>query len=83
MTDEAADVLRVPPPTVSDEGLRGNHSVLGEIRGIGLLAGVELRPPTGDDGRAFARDVLNGLVDHGVLAGLTGPRGDALKIRPR
>ena len=34
------------------------------------------------NGRAFAHDVLDGLVEHGVLAGLTGPRGDVLKIRP-
>jgi 4-aminobutyrate aminotransferase-like enzyme len=26
--------------------------------------------------------VLNDLAEHGVLAGLTGPRGDVLKIRP-
>ncbi len=26
--------------------------------------------------------MLNGLAEHGVLAGLTGPRGDVLKIRP-
>ena len=63
-------------------GLREKHSALGEIRGLGLLAGVDLRAPAGTDGRAFARDVLDGLAGHGVLAGLTGPRGDVLKIRP-
>ncbi len=55
---------------------------LGEIRGLGLLAGVDLRAPAGTDARAFARDVLNGLAEHGVLAGLTGPHADVLKIRP-
>ena len=43
---------------------------------------MDLRAPAGTDGRAFARDVLNGLAAHGGLAGLTGPRGDVLKIKP-
>jgi 4-aminobutyrate aminotransferase-like enzyme len=48
---------------------------LGEVRGTGLLAGVDLRSP---DPRAL----LENLVAQGVLAGLTGPRGDVLKVRP-
>ncbi len=61
--------------------LRATHPVIGEVRGFGLIAGVDLIPPTGD-ARAFAKDVLEGLRDRGVLAGSTGPRGGVLKVRP-
>jgi 4-aminobutyrate aminotransferase-like enzyme/Ser/Thr protein kinase RdoA (MazF antagonist) len=50
--------------------------LLGEVRGTGLLAGVDL--PSRDQ----ARTVLENLVGHGVLAGLTGPNGTVLKLRP-
>jgi 4-aminobutyrate aminotransferase-like enzyme/Ser/Thr protein kinase RdoA (MazF antagonist) len=67
--------------------LAAGHPVLGEIRGVGLIAGVDLRPSgrPGDDSRdrrAFAKAVLEGLVHHHVLAGLTGPGGATLKVRP-
>jgi 4-aminobutyrate aminotransferase-like enzyme/Ser/Thr protein kinase RdoA (MazF antagonist) len=61
-------------------GLRAlarTHEAVGEVRGTGLLVGVDLRL-----GRDHARGVLAGLVDRGVLAGLTGPSGDVLKVRP-
>ncbi|MFZ0001048.1 MAG: hypothetical protein WAK76_16260, partial [Trebonia sp.] len=32
--------------------------------------------------RAFARALLDALRDHHVLAGLTGPDGTVLKVRP-
>jgi len=49
---------------------------IGEVRGIGLLVGVELDTPD------RARDVVNALRAKGVLIGRTGPRDDVLKIRP-
>lgn len=54
--------------------LADGEPLLGAVRGIGLLAGVDIRESP--------RALLELLVDHGVLAGLTGPRGDVLKIRP-
>ncbi|MCD4533437.1 aminotransferase class III-fold pyridoxal phosphate-dependent enzyme [Nocardioides sp. cx-169] len=56
--------------------LAATHDAVGEVRGSGLLAGLDL------PGRDLAREVLAGLVAHGVLAGLTGPGGDVLKVRP-
>jgi 4-aminobutyrate aminotransferase-like enzyme len=50
--------------------------LLGAVRGTGLLAGVDL------PSREQAGAVLEGLVGQGVLAGLTGPHGTVLKIRP-
>jgi 4-aminobutyrate aminotransferase-like enzyme/aminoglycoside phosphotransferase len=58
-------------------GLATTHEVLGEVRGTGLMAGIDLRC-----GRDQARDVRDGLVERDVLAGLTGPGGDVLKVRP-
>jgi 4-aminobutyrate aminotransferase-like enzyme/Ser/Thr protein kinase RdoA (MazF antagonist) len=58
------------------------HPAMGPVRGTGLVAGIDLQAPGGRSERDFARDVLNGLVAHGVLAGLSGPAGTVLKVRP-
>jgi 4-aminobutyrate aminotransferase-like enzyme/Ser/Thr protein kinase RdoA (MazF antagonist) len=47
-----------------------------EVRGRGLLVGVQLTGP-----EAAAR-VVDRLREAGILIGRTGPRGDVLKIRP-
>jgi 4-aminobutyrate aminotransferase-like enzyme/Ser/Thr protein kinase RdoA (MazF antagonist) len=56
--------------------LRARHPSIVEVRGTGLLVGVELDDPD----RASA--VVDAMRDAGVLIGRTGPRGDVLKIRP-
>ncbi len=91
------DVLeneRIPErtPTVGDHvrarlrDLAGHDARLGEVRGTGLIAGIEITgPPDARDlasRRAFARQLLNALRDQHVLAGLTGPDGTVLKVRP-
>jgi 4-aminobutyrate aminotransferase-like enzyme/Ser/Thr protein kinase RdoA (MazF antagonist) len=64
--------------------LKGRHAAIGDVRGAGLLLGVELV----DDGATrtpapgLARAILNGMRDRGVLIGTTGPLGNVLKIRP-
>jgi 4-aminobutyrate aminotransferase-like enzyme len=50
--------------------------VLGDVRAMGLVAGVDVVD------RPTAHRLLQALVAHGALAGLTGPRGDVLKVRP-
>ncbi|MFC8511787.1 aminotransferase class III-fold pyridoxal phosphate-dependent enzyme [Streptomyces sp. NPDC057257] len=62
--------------------LQAAHPALAAVRGHGLIAGIELSPTTGRDGRAFAEEVLAGLTERRVLAGLTGPHGTVLKVRP-
>jgi 4-aminobutyrate aminotransferase-like enzyme/Ser/Thr protein kinase RdoA (MazF antagonist) len=62
--------------------LAAQHPMLGEVRGNGLLAGVDLHTDTVENPRALARSVLDRLVGCGVLAGVTGPHGNVLKIRP-
>jgi 4-aminobutyrate aminotransferase-like enzyme/Ser/Thr protein kinase RdoA (MazF antagonist) len=53
----------------------GKPDVL-EVRGTGLLAGVQLSSPE------LAARVADDLREQGVLVGLTGKRDDVLKIRP-
>ncbi|KIF79537.1 hypothetical protein QR77_37520 [Streptomyces sp. 150FB] len=62
--------------------LAADEPLLGEVRGTGLLAGVDVASHGGATSREVARSVLESLVGRGVLAGLTGPRGDVLKVRP-
>jgi 4-aminobutyrate aminotransferase-like enzyme/Ser/Thr protein kinase RdoA (MazF antagonist) len=49
---------------------------IGEVRGRGLLVGVELETPE------LAEDVVNRLRAAGVLINRTGPHENVLKIRP-
>jgi 4-aminobutyrate aminotransferase-like enzyme/Ser/Thr protein kinase RdoA (MazF antagonist) len=59
---------------------------LGEVRGRGLVAGLDLvgPSPSGDRAarRSFARALVEALRRRHVLAGLTGPDGTVLKVRP-
>jgi 4-aminobutyrate aminotransferase-like enzyme/Ser/Thr protein kinase RdoA (MazF antagonist) len=63
--------------------LAGRDTRLGEVRGSGQMTGIDLlgRPDT-DDRRIFARSLLDAIRDQQVLAGLTGPGGTVLKVRP-
>ncbi len=64
--------------------LAGHHEPVGDVRGTGLLIGVELvadrssREPAG----RLATDVAEALRDRGVLVGTTGRDGNVIKIRP-
>jgi 4-aminobutyrate aminotransferase-like enzyme/Ser/Thr protein kinase RdoA (MazF antagonist) len=58
------------------ERMTRDHPEIVEVRGLGLLVGVEL------DGPERTNMVMNAMRDAGVLVGRTGTRGDALKIRP-
>ncbi|HEY2803457.1 MAG TPA: aminotransferase class III-fold pyridoxal phosphate-dependent enzyme, partial [Actinomycetota bacterium] len=61
--------------------LTKRHALVSDVRGRGLLIGVELRE---DDRPATetAAAVSNGMRERGVLIGTTGPEGNVLKIRP-
>jgi 4-aminobutyrate aminotransferase-like enzyme len=58
------------------EALRGRYTSVTEVRGRGLLVGVELSSD------ALAEEVVNRLRDGGILIGRTGRLGNVLKIRP-
>ena len=66
---------------VVGERLRASLDSLGnahivEVRGRGLLAGVQLAS------QGLAVRAVNELREQGILVGLTGPNSDVLKIRP-
>ena len=64
--------------------LAERHSAIGDVRGRGLMTGVELvrdrvtREPA-EDVAARAKDAM---AERGVLIGTTGRHGNVLKIRP-
>jgi 4-aminobutyrate aminotransferase-like enzyme len=64
--------------------LQGRHPAVADIRGRGLLIGVELASTTGrrapDAG--LAERVVDGLRERGILIGRTGSSDNVLKIRP-
>jgi 4-aminobutyrate aminotransferase-like enzyme/Ser/Thr protein kinase RdoA (MazF antagonist) len=58
------------------EDLRAGHPMIGEVRGVGLIAGIDL------PSRPAATAVTEELKARGVLVGSTGRHGDVLKVRP-
>ncbi len=65
------------------EALAASHTGLGQVRGAGLLLGLEVLAPDGAPDQAAARRMVNRLAaEHGVLTGLEGPHGHVLKLRP-
>jgi len=62
----------------------GRHPLIGDVRGRGLVVGVELvknretkEPATKETDR-----MLDLMKDNGVLVGNEGPYGNVIKIRP-
>ena len=65
-------------------GLAAGHRNIGDVRGRGLMTGVELvldpvtREPAGD----LASRVKDDMAEGGVLVGTSGRHGNVLKVRP-
>jgi 4-aminobutyrate aminotransferase/4-aminobutyrate aminotransferase/(S)-3-amino-2-methylpropionate transaminase len=62
--------------------LAQRHPLVAEVRGLGLMIGVELRESTGEPAAARLDDLLEDLKDAGFLAGKTGPGRNVLTIMP-
>jgi 4-aminobutyrate aminotransferase-like enzyme len=66
------------------QGLRDDHPVVGDVRGLGLFLGVELvmdrseRSPAADQA-AYA---ANRMREEGILLSPDGPDHNVLKIKP-
>ncbi|MGZ9276472.1 MAG: aminotransferase class III-fold pyridoxal phosphate-dependent enzyme [Candidatus Limnocylindrales bacterium] len=89
------DVLqdeRVLPRVVEASGalhdalaaLARRYPVIGEVRGPGLAIGIDIvrDPHSMTPDPTLAAALKEGLRDHGVLIGTTGPLGNVLKVRP-
>jgi len=61
-----------------------NHEAVGDVRGIGMLTGVDLvrDPTTKEPDPELTEAVANGMRARGVLVGTTGQAGNVLKVRP-
>jgi 4-aminobutyrate aminotransferase-like enzyme len=62
--------------------LADRHPVIGDVRGEGLLLGVELTDEARMPAAGQARSVTEAMREHQILLGTTGPAGNVLKIRP-
>ncbi|MDP9234235.1 MAG: aminotransferase class III-fold pyridoxal phosphate-dependent enzyme, partial [Actinomycetota bacterium] len=64
--------------------LTARHGSIGDVRGTGLMIGVELVADVGSRSPAsrLAAAVVNRMREKGVLVGSTGPDENVLKIRP-
>ena len=58
------------------------HKGLGEVRGHGLLLGVEVIDGVGAPAPWRTKLIVNGLRERGVLIGSEGPAANVLKLRP-
>ena len=66
------------------EVLADRHSIIGNVRGLGLFQGIELVEDRGTRQPAteIARDIPDRMRQEGILIGLSGRLGNVLKIRP-
>ena len=64
------------------ETLAGRHPVIGDVRGEGLLLGVELVDEEREPAAGPRQRVTEAMRERGILLSTTGPAGNVLKIRP-
>ena len=66
------------------EGLQERHSVIGDVRGLGLFLGVELvlDRTTLEPAAELARHTIERLKDSGILTSTDGPLNNVIKIKP-
>jgi 4-aminobutyrate aminotransferase-like enzyme len=62
--------------------LAERHPLIGDVRGEGLLLGVELVDEAREPAAGQARKVTEAMRERGILLSATGPAGNVLKIRP-
>jgi 4-aminobutyrate aminotransferase/4-aminobutyrate aminotransferase/(S)-3-amino-2-methylpropionate transaminase len=64
------------------DGLRARHPAIAEVRGLGLMLGVEICAPDGSPAAARVDTLLEQLKDAGFLLGKTGPGRNVLTLLP-
>src|SRR6266851_5641963 len=62
--------------------LAERHPLIGDVRGEGLLIGVELVDEARGPAAGNARKATEAMRERGILLSATGPAGNVLKIRP-
>jgi len=64
------------------QALPAEHPALREVRGCGLMIGIEVAERPNAPAAPLTKRIVNGLRMRGVLIGSEGPRGNVLKLRP-
>ena len=65
------------------ESVAARHACLGDVRGTGLLLGVDVLGGDGSPSRARNKRIVNALAsEFGILIGYEGPQASILKLRP-
>lgn len=64
------------------EELATQYEWIAEVRGLGLMLGMELREADGAAAAAAMDDLLEALKDDGFLVGKTGPERNVLTLMP-
>ncbi|MDQ6738346.1 MAG: aminotransferase class III-fold pyridoxal phosphate-dependent enzyme, partial [Gemmatimonadota bacterium] len=66
------------------EKLQRSHSLIGDVRGMGLMLGVELVRDRGtkEPAKKETLDVLEAARERGVLVGKGGLDGNVLRVKP-
>jgi len=62
--------------------LRQRHPPIADVRGLGLMIGVELREPDGSPAVTRTDAILEQMKDAGFLLGKTGPGRNVLTLMP-
>ena len=63
--------------------IKENHKVIGKVRGIGLMIGVEIVCPTsGEPNGEGLMNILEKCLEKGVIFYLSGAKGEVIRIMP-
>jgi 4-aminobutyrate aminotransferase-like enzyme len=62
--------------------LQHRHSVIAEVRGMGLMIGAELRDEQGEPAQSLVNQILEQMKDSGYLLGKTGVDRNVLTFMP-
>ncbi|HVT29912.1 MAG TPA: aminotransferase class III-fold pyridoxal phosphate-dependent enzyme, partial [Lacipirellulaceae bacterium] len=64
--------------------LQNKHDIIGEVRGLGLMLGVELvrDRATKEPANTETADIVERMKERGVLVGKGGLFGNTLRIKP-
>jgi 4-aminobutyrate aminotransferase len=65
------------------ESMKRNHPVIGEVRSIGLMIGIEIvHPQTGEPNGKGLLNILNRCLQKGVLFYFCGNQGEVIRMIP-